>query len=96
MATRDVDLSADDAAAMHAALGHPVRVVVLRLLRAAPSTPMADLRRAVADLQGPIDTRTLLHHLDRMHKAGIVDVERFGGRYRVHLVRDVQMRIRGR
>lgn len=95
MAGTERDLSVDQLADYHDALAHPARVTILHLLRDTRSVPMADLRRAVSERHGEIDTRTLQHHVDKMHRAGIVDVERLGGRYRVHLVRDIKLRVVG-
>lgn len=94
MARMDEELSLDEAAALHDALGHPARVAALRVLRARKRLPLADLRREVAALHKDLDARSMQYHAHRMMAAGLVDVAREDGREVVELVLDAGLRLR--
>lgn len=94
MATLDADLSLAEAAALHDGLAHPARVATMRVLRARKRLPLAELRREVALLHKELDTRSIQHHVHKMHVAGLVDVELREGREVVVLVQDVGLRVR--
>lgn len=94
MPLTDAHLPLEELANLHDALGHPVRVTVLRVLRVKVRMPLAELRVAVAAQQGELDTRNLQFHVGKMQRAGIVDVQREGGRDVVQLARDVALRVK--
>lgn len=90
----DVDqLGLDEAAAIHDALGHPIRIAIQRALREQKRMSMPELRKAVSEAYIPIDTRNLQFHLFKMQVAGVVRVTKVAGRDTVVLVRDVKTRL---
>lgn len=92
MALRDAVADRHDLAALHAALAHPTRVAILRVLRTTPVMTLRDLRNMLAEAQVGIDTTTLLHHLQKMHVPTVVDLTHEKGVVTVRLVRDVALR----
>jgi len=94
MASLDADLSPARAAALHAGLGHPVRVAAMRILRRHGALPLRELRKRVAEAHRELDTRTMQHHAYKMQLAGLVDVALVEGEEVVRLIQDVTLRIR--
>lgn len=90
----DVDeLGLDEAAAIHDALGHPIRIAIQRALREKKRMTMPELRKAVSEAYIPIDTRNLQFHLFKMQVAGVVRVTKVEGRDTALLIRDVKARL---
>jgi DNA-binding transcriptional ArsR family regulator len=88
------ELSLDDAAAVHDALGHPIRVAIQRALRGKNEMTMPELRRAVSEAYIPLDTRNLQFHLFKMQVSGIVIVTKKAGRDVATLQQDVVTRFK--
>lgn len=84
----------DAIATLADAIAHPIRVAILNVLRKEKRISLADLRRAASAAYVEFDTRNAQFHLYKMQAAGVVKVEREGGRDFVHLVRDVTLRVR--
>lgn len=94
MKSDDADLTLDEAAAIYDALGHPIRLAILRALQKEKSLPLAELRKRVTDLYIEVDTRNVQFHLYKMQMARVVQSERVGGREIVSLLTDVGLRLR--
>lgn len=90
----DADLTPERAAQLHAALAHPSRVAALRLLRREVKLTLPALRRRLEEQGTAMDTRSLQHHVGKLHRAGIVDLTRSDGHDMVTLVRDVALRVK--
>jgi DNA-binding transcriptional ArsR family regulator len=92
MPLRDSVADPEELATIHGALAHPTRVEILRLLRRSTSVSVSALRDGLAARGIMLDTRGVLHHLQAMHVATLVDLVRPRGRLGVVLVRDVALR----
>lgn len=92
MALRDATADPDELAALYAALAHPTRVEILRVLRATPAMTLRELRKALAERKVGVDTTTLLHHLQKMHVPTVIDLTHDQGALTVRLVRDLALR----
>jgi DNA-binding transcriptional ArsR family regulator len=94
MKSDDADMDLDQAAAIYDALGHPIRLAILRALQKEKTLPLAELRKRVSDLYIEVDTRNVQFHLYKMQSAGVVASERAGGREMLTLKKDVGLRVR--
>lgn len=90
----DAKMPLDEAAAIYDALGHPIRLAILRALQKESPLALADLRRSVSALYVEVDTRNVQFHLYKMQAAGLVRSERVSGREVVALVRDAGLRLK--
>lgn len=94
MKSDDQDMDLDEAAAIYDALGHPIRLAILRALQKEKSLPLAELRKHVSKLYIEVDTRNVQFHLYKLQVARIVESTRVEGRENVRLMRDVGLRMR--
>lgn len=79
-------------AGLHEGLSHPFRMAIYEVLRKEGPMLLADLRRAVGELYTPLDARNLQFHLFKMQVAGIVSVEKEGGRDVARLLKEIVTR----
>lgn len=94
MKSDDADMDLDQAAAIYDALGHPIRLAILRALQKEKTLPLAELRKRVSDLYIEVDTRNVQFHLYKMQMAELVKSERIGGRESISLLRNVGINVR--
>lgn len=85
-------MMADEEAAIHTALAHPTRVLLMRMLRTDGTVRIIHLCERLAYSGVPTDMTTVLYHLRKLRAVGLVEIEQCDGYQAARIARDLDVK----